>query len=393
MKTTSWLNFHVNKSDSFSPKAPKMAFNDDASNVPNPHGYSTEWGMSFSVLQNKLNIRLNHFQTKELNAQGSEISTLGNRYLDMEGRPDGSNLIQGASFRYFATNIALGRLAAQGIKSPTSSQLDPMVAQLMGLSMDFYNRMVYSGASQPQTIATTDTSSRGFELEATYNPTRNWRLKFTGSQTRAQDDRVGTEILDWWLNKRVPVWTSLHSDIVPGDGKGPTWWTSISPSQRSDTPQTRWISEQYGPYWAAATNVGRPRTQSREYRFATLTNYDFTEGRLKDFNVGGAIRLESKASIGFLGAAPETSGPFQGAVLFLDNNKPVWDKARAYFDLAAGYRLRFSHDKIRAKIQLNIKSAFENGRVQPIAINPDGSPYAYRIIDPRQFVLSTTFEL
>ena len=105
------------------------------------------------------------------------------------------------------------------------------------------------------------------------------------------------------------------------------------------------------------------------------------------------MRWESKASIGYLAGPAETSGPYQGAVLFLDNSKPVWDKARAYFDLSAGYRFRYFGDKIHAKVQLNVKNALENGRLQPIAINPDGRPYAYRIIDPRQFILSMNFEL
>ena len=47
------------------------------------------------------------------------------------------------------------------------------------------DRDLHSGASQPRTVGTTNVSSRGFELEATYNPTRNWRMKFTGAQTRA----------------------------------------------------------------------------------------------------------------------------------------------------------------------------------------------------------------
>ena len=33
------------------------------------------------------------------------------------------------------------------------------------------------------------------------------------------------------------------------------------------------------------------------------------------------------------------------------------------------------------------------GRLQRVAINPDGSTYAYRIIDPRQFIVSTSFDL
>ncbi len=390
VKVFPWLNVHVNKSDSFAPQVVRQSVA-DTGNVPNPHGYSTEWGVSLASRDGKFNVRVNHFQTKELYSRGSEVGTLGNRYLDMEGRPDGSNNIQLSSFRYFATQIARGRLAAQGVTSPSAAQLDPAVAKLMGFSDELYTRLIYSGPSQPQTVGTTDVSSKGFELEATYNPSRNLRMKFTGSQTRARDDQVSPEIYNWW-QQRIPVWTSLRSDLVPGDGKGPLWWDTIPPND-SRTPQTRFIQDQFGAYWAAATNAGRPRTQLREYRFASIANYDFTEGRLKNFSVGGAVRWESKASIGYKAGPVETSGPYQGAVLFLDNNKPIWDKARGYLDLSAGYRFRLFSDKVRTKVQLNVKNALEGGRIQAIGVNPDGNGYAFRIIDPRQFILSASFEL
>jgi outer membrane receptor protein involved in Fe transport len=256
---------------------------------------------------------------------------------------------------------------------------------------EWLTRLIFSGPSQPQTVGTTDVSSKGYEFEATYNPTRNWRMKFTGSQTQAQDDRVSPEIYDWWQT-RIPVWTTLRSDITPGDGRGPLWWNTLPPGE-TRTPETRYIGDQYGPYWAAATNAGRPRSQIREFRATGLTNYDFTSGRLKDFNIGGAFRWESKASIGFGAAAPETSGPYQGTVLFLDNNKPYWDKARYYFDVSAGYKFKLWGDKIRAKAQLNVRDILEDGRLQAVGVNPDGKPFAYRIINPRQFIFSMTFDL
>ena len=393
VKITRWLNVHFNKSDSFAPDVVRQAV-DSTGNVPNPHGYATEWGFSVASLDGKLNVRVNHYQTKELHSRGSEVGTLGNRYLDMEGRPDASNNIQLGSFRYFCQQIALARFATAGNRNPSQTDLDNAVAKLMGLDIDMYNRLVYSGPSQPQTVGTTDVSSQGFEIEATYNPTRNWRMKFTGSQTRARDDQVSPDIYNWWL-KRVPIWENTRADSVPGngDGKGPNWWNNIPAGQRNDTPQTRWLNEQWAAYWAASTNAGRPRTQIREFRFAAISNYDFTEGRLKNFSVGGALRWESKASIGFLAAAPETSGVYQGAVLFLDTNKPVWDKARAYVDLSAGYRFRLFSDKVRGRLQLNAQNVFENGHLQTIGVNPDGKGYAFRIIDPRKFILSTSFDL
>jgi hypothetical protein len=47
---------------------------------------------------------------------------------------------------------------------------------------------------------------------------------------------------------------------------------------------------------------------------------------------------------------------------------------------------------VRTRLQLNITNVLENGRLQPIAYNPDGQAWNYRIIDPRQFILSVTFD-
>ena len=57
------------------------------------------------------------------------------------------------------------------------------------------------------------------------------------------------------------------------------------------------------------------------------------------------------------------------------------------------YGFRLFRDRVRAKVQFNVRDVLENGRLQKVAINPDGSTYAYRIIDPRQFILSTSFDL
>ena len=70
----------------------------------------------------------------------------------------------------------------------------------------------------------------------------------------------------------------------------------------------------------------------------------------------------------------------------------MWDTPHTYLDLSAGYRFRLFHDKVRAKVQLNVVNATESGRLQMIGVNPDGRGYAYRLVDPRKFILSTSFE-
>ena len=57
------------------------------------------------------------------------------------------------------------------------------------------------------------------------------------------------------------------------------------------------------------------------------------------------------------------------------------------------YRVRLFRNKINTRFQLNVRNATESGRLQGVAINPDGRFYSYRIIDPRQFIFTTTFDL
>jgi hypothetical protein len=44
-------------------------------------------------------------------------------------------------------------------------------------------------------------------------------------------------------------------------------------------------------------------------------------------------------------------------------------------------------------VQLNVKNVQEGGRLQPIRAFPDGTPNSYRIVEPRLFILTATFDL
>jgi hypothetical protein len=77
----------------------------------------------------------------------------------------------------------------------------------------------------------------------------------------------------------------------------------------------------------------------------------------------------------------------------LDPNRPVYDKSHYYLDAFVGYRTPFFSKKVTATWQLNIRNLNENGRLQSIGAMPDGTTSAYRIIDPRLFILSATFDL
>ena len=209
-------------------------------------------------------------------------------------------------------------------------------------------------------------------------------MKSTVTQTLAFNGKLSGE-LQAYIDARMPTWTTIR-----GPNSNALWWTTPISGQ---TPQTFYTNNVLAPLKLLIATQGKQRTQTREYRFNVVTNYKLaglTENRfLKNLDVGGAVRWEGKASIGFFGAAPDADG----IVRNYDPNRPIWDKARYYVDTSAGYILRFFKDKVRARLQLKIRNIFENGRLQTVAVNPDGSPYAFRIIDPRQFIFSATFNL
>jgi hypothetical protein len=57
------------------------------------------------------------------------------------------------------------------------------------------------------------------------------------------------------------------------------------------------------------------------------------------------------------------------------------------------YKVKLFGGKVPASFQLNVRNLTEGGRLQPVNAYPDGTINTYRIIDPRQFILSATFDL
>jgi len=128
----------------------------------------------------------------------------------------------------------------------------------------------------------------------------------------------------------------------------------------------------------------------RIYHASYLTSYDFREGRLKGFGVGGSVRWESKAAIGFLG---KVGDPVNAPTIINLNDvtKPIYDKGNTYSDIWFSYSRKVYNNRIGWKLQLNVNNWTESGRLMPTQLNFDGTPWAFRIIDPRQFILTSTF--
>jgi len=376
VKPLSWLHLLYNQSDSFTPGA--LGYDVNGLPLPDPKGKGKDYGFQLVLFDSRLTIRAQQYEDLDSSRGDSTINT----YIQRTLRMDASNI---APTTYPITSSDPNLAAWYGnelqLKNPTwtSDQITAQVIKDTGIDPTFIAGH-YGKVHGDHSSAT----SRGKEIEITYNPTRFWTIKATATQTLAFNGQLSGEVQDY-INARMPIWTTIK-----GPYTGATWWTTTI---GGSTPLSFYTANVAAPIALLVATQGKQKTQTREYNFRGLTNYKLaglTENKwLRNLDVGAAIRWAGKAEVGYYGSPPDSTGIINN----YDPNRPIWDKARYSIDLSAGYNLRLFSDKVRARLQLNVKDIFERGRLQAVGYNPDGTPFAFRIVDPRQFILSANFDL
>lgn len=119
----------------------------------------------------------------------------------------------------------------------------------------------------------------------------------------------------------------------------------------------------------------------------------FQNQHLQRMSISGGIRWEGKGAIAYYGVPHPVTGDIQTA-LELDGDRPVFDKSHYYVDAFVTYTTRLFNDRVRARVQLYVRNLQESKHsLRPVGAYPNGVAHSYRIIDPRTFILSATFDL
>ena len=399
------LMFHYNKSGNFNPPAGIPV---DFFGVPLPKstGQGKDYGVGVSMFDNKLVARLNWFESSNVNA----LATAAGTAIGRVSRVDTSSFRSWAEFVVRirnGQNPALPNFTGTSA-SPLTQQMKNDIATLM--QAPSYDNWPPAGINGTQTNL-----SKGTELQLIYNPMRNWNIKLTAAKVKAVYQDVAPQI-DAWLGSastpgsRLNVWTTAAAPDMPAlvtlSSGTPVslrnFWTGygfnsdvLLSNATSSNPS--WISPQgfYDSAVATEINVakalqGKTVPNDREWTSSVISNYAFQDGFLKGFSVGGGLRWADKAIAGFYG--DPTKKDSLGLIVAPDLKRPIYVKAEYHLDLWASYTMKVYHDKSTLRIQLNVRDVTESGRLEPVAYNLDGSAYAFRIIDPRQFFLSTSLD-
>ncbi len=401
------LTFYYNWSDNFNPPA---TFQTDMFKraLPKPTGKGKDIGIGFNLFSNKLVARINWYENEAEN----ERTNAANLLLGRSQYPDTTLGIPWASAVLRIRNgMAAGRTLAQIIavnnwNSEAANPVGDEANQRKIYDMLKLDYLYYAGLSAG---ATQNSKAKGVEVQLTYNPTPNLTMKITGAKNEATYKNVAPQY-DAWLAVRMPVWTTLTATDIP-DFVDPNnqrryslsnFWNAygysgnaqIENTNGNTSTQAYFVNTVQSQVSTAKALEGAVSPLERLYHASLLANYKLPNeifgGRLKGVSIGGSERWESKAAIGFYGKVGDpVASPT--VINVSDVTKPIYDHGNYYTDLWLSYSRKIFSDKVGWKLQLNCNNAFESGRLMPTQVNFDGTSWAYRIIDPRQWILQSTF--
>ncbi|MBI5768931.1 MAG: TonB-dependent receptor [Verrucomicrobia bacterium] len=365
------LNLHYNRSDSFLPASPAQDV--FFKFLPDPSGQGEDYGFSLNLLDGRFSLRVNRYETMTLNSRNGPSNSLAGAALALD-------FFGNAGGVFYGLQVQATEWLTAANPSITPQQLEAQLTALMGIAPIDLEAFRTTARSE-----TDDILSRGTEVELHFNPVNWFTLTSNFTEQQTINTRMGRNV-GAYVQQRLPYWSSV---VDPRTGQ--LWFDRMYTV--NETQRAQFIRAVQGALQTAQALEGLARPQVRRYRGSLSTNVRLSgltqRAVLRRFNVGGSLRYESQGSIGFYAAPPGADGIYRT----YDVRRPVWDKGHVYADAFVGYRARLFANRVGATFQLNVRNVQESGRLQPIAALPDGSPYQYRIIAPRQFILSATFDL
>ncbi len=393
------LSVNANKSNSFLPVSPAQDLYKNL--LPNTTGTDKSWGFGLNLFDSKLIIRMTRFDSLQKDAQTTDMSTMAGRVLRMDFLPTGAGNPTGF--------INLYNNAQHWVQFANPSwTADQVTAEVQKQTKFSSADNTYYQNATPPIGATTDVRSVGTELEINYNPTRFWTVSASATDTKSINQNVSKSLVDW-INDRMQVWTQIvdpsitTANAIAENNPNKLWWlhrystapvagAAASFASTAVTPAENFQSFVGAPFAIIRAQEGKANPQVRRYAFRASTNFQLsgiTDNKwLKLMSVGGALRWEDKAAIGYYGIQ-DSAGVYQS----LDPDRPIYDQAHYYVDAFVSYKTKLWRDKVIATYKLNVRNLGETGRLQPVGAFPDGTIHTYRIVDPQQFILSVSFDL
>ena len=395
------VSLFYSKSENFQPAANRVDFYGDP--IAAPQGRTTDRGILLETKDGKFSLRVNRYVTSAMNASSSGLggswflgtsqAWAGNWANIFEFDLGGSTLDtanQGSTGR-FTYSPAPGETqdqadarerAAVAAWRAWQKQIDPRFYRAWGMRFDpnvAPRDQVRDLAAVTPTgfTLTEDSLSKGYEIELNAQVTSNWRLAFNAAKTDASRRNIGGAALADFITK----YEKALKTTPAGDLR--IWWGGAG----NETTLFQWNANVGSEWTSRRLQEGTNVPELRKWRANVISNYDFTEGRLRGINVGTGLRWQDTIVIGYR--------PIPGATandVSFDIGNPYLGPSELNVDLWVGYGKKAVFRGVDWRIQLNVRNLFQDDELIPITAQPDGTPAAYRIAPVRTFTLSNVFK-
>ncbi|MES2692818.1 MAG: hypothetical protein V4773_05040, partial [Verrucomicrobiota bacterium] len=262
----------------------------------------------------------------------------------------------------------------------------------------------------PANAISSDFYSEGYEARVTTNITRNWRLVANYSYTDSGRENLALEMVDWYGLKPadgIRLTQGVRQDAAGlyvadaaafESGGTVAKWIALG-AQHPDANISTLATGSNGVTVAQEIfdlvdtlndekELQEKRWGVRPHKISLFTAYDFKEGRLKGFTVGGGYRWRSTNIIGSDGAGNEITG-----------------RVIAAADAMMAYSMKLKGLPGRVRFQVNVSNLFDNTEIIPVRIStsetaldgymlPGGRGLAYSrydLVAPREWRFTTTY--
>ena len=407
------ISLFYNESENFQPDSSRRDIM--GNKVDNPKGETKEYGVSLSLMNDKLSFKWVHYETTVNNAT-------------LTGAIDGQYLIgaveawgQRAAYKFknepgvwpadtifgYASNGSpvtwkpAGEAQGSAADGFTYSQaeLDATYAKMQA-SLDAwfatqvpagfqdawaltnYESPTYGGDTNygaSGLVVTGRTVSEGDEFEVVASPLTGLTIAFNASKTSASRQDLAQSYVEW-IEKRWAEFQGPAGDMRLWGGDD-DW--SVDSAHSGETARGKFARETMAGYglWKALEGADVP--ELRPWRFNVVANYQFKDA-LKGANVGMSYRWMDSNVTGF-----PVSQQSDGTYVY-DVSNPFTGPKEDALDLWVGYETNLT-ESVKWRIQLNVRNVFATDDLIPVTVQPDGSYGTMRIAEPRTFLLTNTF--
>lgn len=438
------VSLFYNESSNFQPDSTRVDVYNEP--LPSPSGETKDYGFTLSMLEEKLVLRVNRYESSIKNSSVSSIVHwhAGNQQIraingfqapsnsadiinkwfgyehplgdaaDADGdgiwdtgayeagnlnalprKPNGAfeNLSWGGSY---AADFGDGTYAGQNAQTVRQNwlgtqpddlwiaRMDPRIVEGWGWERTGPYR--WQTDTPPGMASIGDVVSKGTEVELTYNPATNWRITMNVVKQTVTNTNLAGDLDDFIAAGRA-VWEDGNGNAPPTKPSEQDGFADIAYFGGYNWLHGPTMSQYITiPYLKATNLIGASNPEVRKWRVNLITNYRFMDGPLKNISIGGAIRWQDKVAIGY----PVIEDPEVG--LIYDVNHPYYGPEDTQFDLWIGYYKQIFKKKVIWNIRLNVRDIFGSDELIPVKAQPDGRIGSYRMPNPNVWSITSSFK-